>query len=169
MFRKLCILLIFSKLNVFNHLIYNYRIHNLYAIFAKFLDICKQMAGDLVNEHGDMPRWELSPGSQTWKSIAQNMTSEAIGIDSESFFFAKLPTLIRLLHRKNLYRSSGSFVNCTITPVLAFLYFVQNSGSFWFDNFMLFFPLSRQIEKQYLQKMKICCFGDSEKEGTLTY
>lgn len=68
MFRKLCILLIFSKLKVFNHLIYNYRIHNLYAIFAKFLDICKQMAGDLVNEHGDMPRWELSPGSQTWKS-----------------------------------------------------------------------------------------------------
>ncbi len=27
--------------------------HNLYAIFVKYLNICKQMAGDLVNEHGN--------------------------------------------------------------------------------------------------------------------
>ena len=27
--------------------------HNLYAIFVKFLNICKQMAGNLVNEHGN--------------------------------------------------------------------------------------------------------------------
>ena len=34
---------------MFNHLIYNYHMHNLYAIFAKFLDICKQITGNSVN------------------------------------------------------------------------------------------------------------------------
>lgn len=29
--------------------------HNLYAIFAKFRDICKQVAGNLVNEQGNIP------------------------------------------------------------------------------------------------------------------
>ena len=54
MFKKFCILLIFSKLEVLCHLNYNYRMHNLYAIFAKFLDICKQMAGNLVHEYGNI-------------------------------------------------------------------------------------------------------------------
>ena len=40
--KKLRILLVFSKLEVSKHLIYIHRMHNLYAIFAKFLDICKQ-------------------------------------------------------------------------------------------------------------------------------
>ncbi|MCL1615267.1 IS982 family transposase, partial [Bacteroides sp. ET71] len=35
--KKLCILLIFSKLKVTKLLIDKYRMHNLYAIFAKFL------------------------------------------------------------------------------------------------------------------------------------
>lgn len=48
MFRKLRILLIFSKLKVTKLLMYNYLMHNLYAIFAKVLSICKQMAGNLV-------------------------------------------------------------------------------------------------------------------------
>ena len=55
MFRKLCILLIFSKLEMINYLIYNSRMHNLHAIFAKFLDICKQMAGNLFNKYGNIP------------------------------------------------------------------------------------------------------------------
>ena len=42
MCKKLCILLIFSKLYVEKLLIYKYRKHNLYAIFAKILNICKQ-------------------------------------------------------------------------------------------------------------------------------
>ena len=42
--KKLRILLVFSKLEVSKHLIYIHRMHNLYAIFAKFLDICKQKA-----------------------------------------------------------------------------------------------------------------------------
>ena len=58
---KLHILLIFSKLEVLKHLIYIYRMHNLYAIFTKFLDICKQEAGNLVNEQGNLPRPGVVP------------------------------------------------------------------------------------------------------------
>ena len=56
--KKLCILLIFSKLKVIKLLIDKYRMHNLYAIFAKFLNICKQVAGNLVNESGNVPSAE---------------------------------------------------------------------------------------------------------------
>lgn len=34
----------------------NHRMHNLYAIFAKFHDIYKQFVGHLVNEYENMPR-----------------------------------------------------------------------------------------------------------------
>ena len=37
MFKKLCILLIFSKLKVTKLLIDKYRMHNLYAIFARII------------------------------------------------------------------------------------------------------------------------------------
>ena len=56
MFKKLCIFLIFSKLKVTKLLIDQYRMHNLYAIFAKLLNICKQIAGNLVNESGNVPK-----------------------------------------------------------------------------------------------------------------
>ena len=64
--------------------------HNLYAIFAKFLNICKQVAGDLVNELGNVPRRGVVPKFSDLEIVALNMTSEAIGIDSESLLFAKL-------------------------------------------------------------------------------
>ncbi|NDV58721.1 hypothetical protein D0T85_11480 [Bacteroides sp. 519] len=52
--------------------------HNLYAIFAKFLHICKQFSYNLVNEHGNIlrsgviPRFSdlevsLSLNQKTWK------------------------------------------------------------------------------------------------------
>ena len=49
MYEKLHISLIFRKLEVFKRLIYIHRMHNLYTIFAKLLNICKQVADDLVN------------------------------------------------------------------------------------------------------------------------
>lgn len=58
MYKKLCILLIFNKLKVTKLLIDKYRMHNLYAIFAKFLNICKQVIGNLVNESGNVPKEE---------------------------------------------------------------------------------------------------------------
>ena len=88
--KKLCMLLIFSKLKVPKLLIDKYRMHNLYAIFAKFLNICKQVSGNLVNESGNIPRRGVVPRFSDLEVIALNMTSEAIGIDSESLLFAKL-------------------------------------------------------------------------------
>ena len=82
MFKKLCILLIFSKLNEIKHLIDKYRMHNLYAIFAKLLNICKQIAGNLVNESGNVPRRGVVPKFSDLEVVALNMASEAVGIDS---------------------------------------------------------------------------------------
>ena len=50
MHKKLCIILIINTLMVSDQLIANSYMHNLYAIFAKFRDICKQFAGNLINE-----------------------------------------------------------------------------------------------------------------------
>lgn len=55
MLKKLYILLIISILVVIKLLISNQRMYNLYTIFAKFLDIYKKVAGNLVNEQGNVP------------------------------------------------------------------------------------------------------------------
>lgn len=81
--------MIFSKLKVTKLLIDKYRMHNLYAIFAKLLNICKQIAGNLVNESGNVPRRGVVPKFSDLEVVALNMASEAVGIDSESLF-AKL-------------------------------------------------------------------------------
>ena len=54
--------------------------HNLYAIFVKFLNICKQVAGNLVNEFGNVPRRGVIPKFLDLEIVALNVTSEAIGI-----------------------------------------------------------------------------------------
>ena len=71
-------------------LIDKYQMHNLYAIFAKLLNICKQVAGNLVNKSGNAPRRGVVPRFSDLEIVALNMTSEAVGIDSESLLFAKL-------------------------------------------------------------------------------
>ena len=88
--KKLRILLVFSKLEASKHLIYIHRMHNLYAIFAKFLDICKQKAGNLVNEQGNVPRPGAVPKFSDLEVVALSMASEAVGIDSESLLFSRL-------------------------------------------------------------------------------
>lgn len=88
--KKLRILLVFSKLEVYKHLICIHRMHNLYAIFAKFLDICKQKAGNLVNEQGNVPHPGVVPKFSDLEVVALSMASEAVGIDSESLLFSRL-------------------------------------------------------------------------------
>lgn len=53
--------MIISELVASNLLMYKYHMHNLYAIFAKILDICKQVAGNLVNGSGNVPRRGVVP------------------------------------------------------------------------------------------------------------
>lgn len=51
--------MIFSKLKVTKLLIDKYRMHNLHAIFVKNLNICKQVAGNLANESGNITKTML--------------------------------------------------------------------------------------------------------------
>ncbi len=64
--------------------------HNLYAIFAKFLEICKQFSGKLVNKHGNVPRRGVIPRFSDLEVVALNLTAEALSIDSENYLFHKL-------------------------------------------------------------------------------
>lgn len=82
MYKKICILLIINKLVVIKQLIYIQRIHNLYAIFAKNLNICKQVAGNIVDELGNVPRRGVVPKFSDLEIVALNMTSETIGINT---------------------------------------------------------------------------------------
>lgn len=70
--------------------IYPQLMHNLDAIFANFLDIYKQIAGILVNERGNLPRRGIVLKFSDLEVVALSLTSEVLGIDSESFLFAKL-------------------------------------------------------------------------------
>ncbi len=99
MLKKLCILLVFRKLEVYNHLIYIYRMHNLHAIFAKFLDSCKQKAGDWVNEKGNVPRPGGVPKFSDLEVVALGLAAEALGIDSESLLFSRLEEYRREMPR----------------------------------------------------------------------
>ena len=67
-----------------------YHTHKLYAIFAKFLNTCKQVAGNFVNESRNVPRKGVVPGFSYLEIMALNMTSETVGIDSKPLLFAKL-------------------------------------------------------------------------------
>ena len=66
--------MIFSKLNVTKLLIDKYRMYNLYAIFAKFLNICKQVVGNLVNESGNVSRRGVVLKFLDIEIVALNMT-----------------------------------------------------------------------------------------------
>ena len=64
--------------------------HNLYTIFAKYLDICKDFGKNQVNEKGNQPRPGVIPRFSDLEVIALSLTTESIGIDSESYLLAKL-------------------------------------------------------------------------------
>lgn len=63
--------------------------HNLCPIFAKIFDICKLLAGNLVNGRGNLPRCGAVPKFSDLEVIALGMASESIGIDSESLLSPK--------------------------------------------------------------------------------
>ena len=90
MFKKLRISLICSILESSNTLIFNLCMHNLYVIFGKFLDICKQFADNLVNERGNQPRPGVVPRFSDLEVIALSLTAESVGIDSENYLFSKM-------------------------------------------------------------------------------
>lgn len=64
--------------------------HNLYAIFAKFLHICKEFSDNLVTEHGNIPRPGVVPRFSDLEVVSLSLTMESIGLDSENYLFSKL-------------------------------------------------------------------------------
>lgn len=168
MLKKLCIILIISKLKVSNLLMYNCHMHNLYAIFAKYLAICKQIAGDLVNKQGNVPRRGVVPRFSDLEIVALSMASESIGIDSESLLFAKLqdykseiPHLISRRQYNDRRKITASLCN-TIRERMADLI---DGGE---DYFCID---SKPIEVCRLSRAKRCSMGkkDTEKAPSFGY
>lgn len=96
MFKKLRILLILNILEVTKLLILNRPMHNLYAIFAKYLDICKKFAGDLVNSQGNIPRPGTVPRYSDLEVVALSLSMESIGLDSENYLFPNLESILSI-------------------------------------------------------------------------
>ncbi len=64
--------------------------YNLYAIFAKYLEICKSFSGNLVNETGNIRRRGVVPKFSDLEVIALSLTAETMSIDSENYLFIQL-------------------------------------------------------------------------------
>jgi hypothetical protein len=64
--------------------------YNLYAIFAKYLEICKSFSGNLVNETGNIRRRGVIPKFSDLEVIALSLTAETMSIDSENYLFMQL-------------------------------------------------------------------------------
>ena len=73
--KKLCISLIFSNFVVSKHKVIIFRtMHNLYANFAKILEICKDFSKNLVNEIGNIPRPGVVPRFSDLEVVALSLT-----------------------------------------------------------------------------------------------
>ena len=67
-----------------------YLLGHLYAIFAKYLEICKSFSGNLVNETGNIRRRGVIPKFSDLEVIALSLTAETMSIDSENYLFMQL-------------------------------------------------------------------------------
>ena len=89
--KKLHISLIFSNLVVsklLSTIIVDMR--NFVTKFRKILEICKQFAGNQVNEKGNVPRRGVVPTFSDLEVVALSITAEAFSIDSENYLFNRL-------------------------------------------------------------------------------
>lgn len=64
--------------------------HNFIANFARILGICKEFAGNRVNNLGNVPRRGVVPKFSDLEVIALGITAEAFHIDSENYLFYRL-------------------------------------------------------------------------------
>ena len=89
--KKLHMSLIFSNLVVsklLSTIIVDMR--NFVTNFRKILEICKQFAGNRVNEKGNVPRRGVVPTFSDLEVVALSITAEAFSIDSENYLFNRL-------------------------------------------------------------------------------
>ena len=89
--KKLHISLIFSNLVVSNQISYDIiAMHNFITNFRKILDICKEFAGNQVNDKGNVPRRGVIPTFSDLEVVALSIAAEAFSIDSENYLFNRL-------------------------------------------------------------------------------
>ena len=89
--KKLCISQKISKLvaeNLLNTV--TVYMHNFIANFVRIRHICKEFAGNRVNELGNVPRRGVVPKFSDLDVIALGITAEAFGFDSENYLFYRL-------------------------------------------------------------------------------
>ena len=113
MLKKLHMSLNFSNLVVAKLLSYKViGMHNFVAKFGKILEICKQFAGNQVNEKGNVPRRGVVPTFSDLEVVALSITAEAFSIDSENYLFNRLnsdcPDAIPNLISRRQYNSVAS-------------------------------------------------------------
>ena len=128
--KKLHISLILNNLVVLKSLGYNIiAMHNFIAKFYKILDICKQYAGNQVNERGNVPRCGVVPTFSDLEVVALSITAEAFSIDSENYLFTRLgsecpnaiPNLItrrQFNQRRKLTRLLGENIRKSIAKAI---------------------------------------------------
>ena len=63
---------------------------NFIANFVRILGICKDFAGNRVNEQGNVPRCGVVPRFSDLEVIAPGITAESFGFDSENLLFYRL-------------------------------------------------------------------------------
>ncbi len=63
---------------------------NFIANFVRILGICKDFAGNRVNELGNVPRCGVVPKFSDLEVIALGFTAEAFHFDSENYLFYRL-------------------------------------------------------------------------------
>ena len=89
--KKLCILQKFSKLEVTKLLSTGtVSMHNFITNFVRTRQICKEFAGNRVNELGNVPRRGVVPKFSDLDVIALGITAEAFGFDSENLLLYRL-------------------------------------------------------------------------------
>ena len=59
--------------------------HNFIKKFREILEICKQYAGNQVNERGNIPHRGVVPDFSDLEVVALSITAEAFSIDSENY------------------------------------------------------------------------------------
>ena len=88
--KRLCILLIISKLKVVIHHKHCLNMHNLKTNFDKILDITKSFFQGSLNADGNFYFYPNKPKMSDCEVIALSILGETIGIDSENYLFGKL-------------------------------------------------------------------------------
>lgn len=128
--KKLYISLIFSNLVVLKLLsTIIIAMHNFIVKFRKILEICKQLAGNQVNEKGNVPRRGVVPTFSDLEVVALSITAEAFSIDSENYLFTRLssecpnaiPNLItrrQFNQRRKLTRLLGENIRKSIAKAM---------------------------------------------------